>query len=627
MMKFFRKYNKQLLAFFMAALMIVFIGGSALQGMLTPKQNSVIARTRFGDITLLDREDAVSKTHILSSMGLAWQHPLGGDGQALTEMDWVLLVREAARLGISANEAAAHSVLPEETVQSRAAAMRRRDSHLYGALAELRAVTRAGEAIGMSTIPSEAVLQSVARDVLETTKVNAVVLPAKAFARADQTFTDAELQAQFQAHRQKEAGTGLNFGYYLEPALTVQFFQISRDKVAESLNAETIAKKAKAYYDEKRAMDPMFRRPPEEMTTPPDGFGPPDQFLSWDEAKEAATKLVRNRQADQIADQIANWLISADSEAWSEAERKEDGYRTAPEKVKVNGYYEAIAKRLPSQFNHPGAVSVWNSNPITRKGASEEPRIGTAAYRPERGVPRPFGDLAFLNQGMIPKVPSKDEGVNTADFLAMFQTCPYVLKDRKSNDVFVFRVVETKPGHAPESVGEVRDRVIADLRLLRGYEAAKAHAAHLLDCDPSQSLKQAFDNDPEFASMREGPDPKGGYFTSSPFSRIPRYSAANGRPAQGVFAGSGIGTLPNAVVDTCFTLADAERKTTVAELPDRADVLVLEWVETKHPDEQAFVATRKEFLDQLGQKRFEDAVSAWFDPETVRARNGFEFVK
>ncbi len=630
MMKFFRKYNKQLLAFFMAALMIVFIGGSALQGMLTPKQNSVLARTRYGNITLTDHEDARSKTHILSSMGLGWQQPLGGNGKPLTELDWILLVREASRLGISPNEAAARTVIPAETVESRAAALRMRPTHLYAALAELRAVTRSGEAIGMSTIPSEAVVQSVARDVLETTKVNAVVLPAKAFVSADQTFADAEIQAHFQAHRQKEAGAGLNFGYYLEPSVTVQFFQIARDKIAENLNLtpETLAKKARTYYDEKRAVDPAFRRSPEQLTTPPDAQGPPpDLFLAWDEAKDAAMKIARNQQADQIAEEIAKWLINAEAEAWSEAEKKEDGYRTTPEKVKVSGYYETLAKRLPSQFNYPGAVRVYNSKPFTRKGASESSMIGAAAYRPDRSMPRPFGDLAFLNQGMIPKVPVKEEGVNPADYLAMFQTCPYVLKDRKQNEVFVFRVVETQAGRAPEAVDEVRDRVVADLRFLKGYEAAKAHAAHLLECDPSQSLKQAYDADAELTALRNAPDPKGGYFTSSAFSRIPRYSAAKGRPALGVFAGSGIGTLPNPVVDACFALADAEKKTTVAELSDRADVLVLEWVETKHPEEETFQSTRKEFLDQIAQQRFEDAVVSWFDPETVRARNGFEFEK
>ena len=36
MMKFFRKYNKQLLAVFVVLLMLVFVGGSALQFFITP---------------------------------------------------------------------------------------------------------------------------------------------------------------------------------------------------------------------------------------------------------------------------------------------------------------------------------------------------------------------------------------------------------------------------------------------------------------------------------------------------------------------------------------------------------------------------------------------------------------
>jgi len=235
--------------------------------------------------------------------------------------------------------------------------------------------------------------------------------------------------------------------------------------LTETVEQEVFAKKAKAYYDEKKAVDPAFRRPPEQLIQPPDAQGPPpDLYLGWEEAKETAIKNVRNQQADQIAEQIANWLINADTENWLDAERKEDGYKATPEKVQAPGHYEQLLKRLPSQFLYADAVRVGNSEFFTRKGASDAGLIGGAVYRPERGTPRSFGDLAFQTKAMVPKVPAKEEGVNTGDFLAPFQTCPYVVKDRKKNEVFVFRVTEAREGRAPESVDEVRDRVLADLR-------------------------------------------------------------------------------------------------------------------------------------------------------------------
>ena len=56
MMKFFRKHNKKLLAVFMTLLMIVFVGGSALQGLLTPRANRVVANSKYGPISFIDQE-------------------------------------------------------------------------------------------------------------------------------------------------------------------------------------------------------------------------------------------------------------------------------------------------------------------------------------------------------------------------------------------------------------------------------------------------------------------------------------------------------------------------------------------------------------------------------------------
>ncbi len=53
MMKFFRKYNKVLLAVFMALLMIVFVGGSALQSLLAPQRDPVLAESALGPVKFI----------------------------------------------------------------------------------------------------------------------------------------------------------------------------------------------------------------------------------------------------------------------------------------------------------------------------------------------------------------------------------------------------------------------------------------------------------------------------------------------------------------------------------------------------------------------------------------------
>ena len=78
MMKFFRKHNKELLVVFMAALMVVFVGGSALTSLLKPQgTNDVLAHSDLGDLTQRDLIQANAMTELLDRLGHSWQQPLG----------------------------------------------------------------------------------------------------------------------------------------------------------------------------------------------------------------------------------------------------------------------------------------------------------------------------------------------------------------------------------------------------------------------------------------------------------------------------------------------------------------------------------------------------------------------
>ncbi len=102
MMKFFRKHNKKLRAVFMVALMVVFLGGSALDSLLQPSSDRVIATSRVGEISFRDLRIAENTTDILSRIGLNWKRPFGGMTEPLDTPDWVLLTREAEAIGMDA---------------------------------------------------------------------------------------------------------------------------------------------------------------------------------------------------------------------------------------------------------------------------------------------------------------------------------------------------------------------------------------------------------------------------------------------------------------------------------------------------------------------------------------------
>ncbi len=637
MMKFFRKYNKQLLAFFMAALMIVFIGGSALEGMLRPDPNPQIATSNLGPIMLKDQHRASEETRLLESVGRTWNRPLFSDAPPLQAVDWILLSREATKLGIDIDMASVEtspefqSQLPQ--IDTAARQLRVKRELIISALARLNSIREAAVAVSSSSIPSEAEVVRTARDVLEKVRIRAVLLPAEAFVKETTEFTEAELNEQFTAHRERERGPGLEFGYYQPPAIRVQYFKIDRGAIAAAVGVPNLERKAKTYYEERREKDFVFRRKTEELTAPDPAeqgliVGPPGPkptfYIDWEQAKPIAIEEVRKQYADEFMQRVVDWIIPLTSEAWVDAVRRDNGYKTPPEAAASVEYYERMLDRLPQTLKLPGALTVHVTDFFSQGEASKVPDIGGTIVKGEEGlVARNFASLAFRNEAIVPQVPQDEPGAST-DYLALFQTSPLPLTDVTSGNMYAFRVVESRPGGPPKSLDEVREQVIADLRLKQGYESAKKRAGSLQACAAIDPLRDAYEADPDLAVFREtGEGAKTGYFEPAPFTRLARTSASKGRPPEGTFVGGGLGRLPNEVVDACFALADAPQKSKVLEVPSRAAVLIVEWVETIPAGEDEFNGMRKQLVTQLSDERWRQFVSDWLDPDKIRARTGF----
>jgi len=641
LMKVFRKYNKQLLAFFMALLMIVFIGGSALQGMLTAKPNPQIAKSNFGPIMAVDQQNALAETNLLESIGQRWKQPLLNDSTPLEPVDWILLTREAGKMGIVVDEAAVETAPGFESQMSQirmvAHQLRVKPDLIIAGLAKLQAIQRTALAVAGSSVPSEAEIITAARDALETVTVRAVLVPAEAFANSTAEFTPEELAAQFSACREREKGQGLDFGYYRQPSIKVQYMQINRDALAASIGVPNLETKAKKYYEERRATDPAYRRSAEELNAPDPAaqgliVGPPgpkpELWVDWNKGKDIAIAALRKQSADEFVQRIVDWVVPFAAEAWVDAPRRDSGYKTPPQDVTSIDYYDRLVERLPNTLKYPGVVTVHVTNFITQEEASKVPDIGAAVAKGDQSlVARNFGGLAFRNEAIVPKVP-EEKSADSADFLSMYQTSPHPLSDYRTGNVYVFRVVEAKPGGPPASVDEVRGTVISDLRLKRGFEAAKKRAESFLSCSGSDTLRAAYEADTDLAAFRESADgSKTGYFEPPPFSRVPRGQEAKGRPQAGVFVGGGLGLLPNDIVDSCFALADALQKTKVMELPARAALLVVQWVETTPAGEGDFNGMRTQLTTQITDSRWREFVNDWLDPKRIRARTGFDLIR
>ncbi|MGB2987928.1 MAG: hypothetical protein WBE26_18825 [Phycisphaerae bacterium] len=632
MMKFFRKHNKKLLAIFMALLMVVFLGGSALDSLLRPSGDRIVANSNVGNIGFMDHRVAENTTSILNSIGLNWQRPLSGIAEPLETIDWILLTREAEQLGMTTNQTMLRSSFADQfRIDAIARQLRVKPDQVWRAMAEYNSIQQTALAIGGATAPSEAEVLSAARKVLEKVQIEAVLLPGRMFVDQDAGFTEAQLDEQFTAYREREPGEGLEFGYYVPPAVKVQYVKIDTDAITEQIGIANLEEKAKAYFEEYRERDPVFRKPPEEIAAEADPAdetleGPPykpSPYLTWEKAAETAIEAVRNQEADEAASRIASWLADYTAEAWLGEVRGEDGYKTAPEHVAKLDYYDNI--KIPRDIAYSDAVSTGTTDFFSEEEANEVPLLGQAYFQADRGVRQTLRTLAFRTQGIVPIIPN-DRNVNPLDYLAMFQTCRYPLTD-PGGSVHIIRVIDAREGHVPDSIDEVRERVLGDLRLQQGYETAKARAESLRSCTSSITLQGAYESDLELVALKDTEQGAGsGFFEPPPFGRASLYQAAAGRTTPTTYIGGGVGPVPIEIMEECFALADADDKTKVIELKEQARVMVVTWVDTQPGHADDFEDMRVSFVQQMSSARLQAAIADWLNPEQIRARNRFELV-
>ena len=228
--------------------------------------------------------------------------------------------------------------------------------------------------------------------------------------------------------------------------------------------------------------------------------------------------------------------------------------------------------------------------------------------------------LAFQCQG-ITAIPEK---ATPSDYLALFQTCRTVLKDSDGN-VYVFRVIATRDAHPADSLDDVRDSVVEDLRLLRAYETAMQHARRLMQATRGSStgnLKDAFDADEELAAVMEkaGGGLSVKFFEPDPFPRVRPEQAALARSKPGAYV-TGPGWLPGETTEEIFALKQASDPIAIIEMKQDPKLLVVQWLETINGREDEFQELRTQISTRMANTRASEALTQWLDPKQIRARN------
>lgn len=650
MMKFFRKHNKKLLAVFMALLLVVWLGGRALTSMLqVDVGGEVLATSDLGDITASDIHYADGATSLLARANINWEGMLGMRTRGTLEpVDWVLLTREAESMGIRANLEVLEGSLTQqglmEVFKLVAHQSRIKTEVIVNAMAQLQAVRDLGGNVAQAGLPSEAEIRAAARDELEQVEIRAALVPAGAFRPKQGTEeeyqpTAEELQAHFELYRDKQPGRGVEFGYHVPPSVRIQYIKIARDVVEEQLRLkeETLERDARKFYQQQRETNPLFKRPPEppkedkkeeesdalssDAGDAPEVEKPP--YLDWAEAREKAIAVVRENHADEAVAQIANALRTSLGDPWVQAVLSpETGYKDAPEGVEKLGHYQDWVEALPKSIAYPDAIAISESDFFTAAESRLIEGIGNA--RSAAGGNKQLGQLALDVQGLAVVPTERQQG---REYLSLYQTSTEVLRDARTGDRYLFRVLETKPEHPAETLEEVRERVVSDVRQLRAYEQAQVCAERLFEVAKTEGLQAAYDADEEIQLLKTE------YETQARALQVlaPMSFSRAGDPQFRAYARSmptvfirGLGALDKQMIEDIFALEHAEHPYGLFEQKTDGRVLVVEWIKTTPVREDQFAEQREELATRLMQERSQQAWSNWFAPDNIRARHSLK---
>jgi hypothetical protein len=658
MMKFFRKYTKQLLAVFMALLLVVWLGGEALTSWLrhdydTSKElrGTLLGQPiRAGDMTpILAELEILNSPEVRYQQAngrlyprIEWQNvwfytlsDLGVEGggtlqqyyygmassmrRPLNDEDWFLLVTEARRNGVyvpseAVEQFKVHYELTGPALQN----LRRQLSNddINKAIQSFLMVKQQAVLACRSTGVSEADVRQFVRETREKADVSVVVIDSKPF--VDETYEPAEQEIEGFFDKYKSATSqpyGLEFGYEQPEAVQVEYIRVNSDALE---NQQMVSDDAAHQYWENHKNE--FLLPASQPATRPTSqpASPPKQepYPTFTEAKDEVIKKLKKAKADSASVAIARELITQLGKPWeSTATTEPAGVREIPPGEKAPDVYQRLVKRM--DLKYPGALSFAELPMMDAQALAKSPGIGQSTARAQSDQSIEFSEAAFYVAGLEARPDTKSGRAHF--FRNLYETCasPFV---GPNGDAYVFRTVKTLPKRPPDNPKAVRDQIVRDIRTQRAYDAAEKQANALKDRAAAGSLDAAFHADAELVKRLTDK----AYAHPAPFSRM-RF----GSPYQGMPPSlspnyvQGIGS-DKELIEACFGLAGQTTTQPSRVLswgqPQQRRWLVVQLHRILPPTRAEYDALEPSAVEYYRNQQQIELLANWFDPAEIRAR-------
>lgn len=526
MLKFFRKYNKQILVVGGVLLMVIFLIQPAISIFMPTGAGRVEGTIDGVDVTVGEQRQATAQMRLLGGLNPLLARDVGDD-----PLRWIQLQRRANRLGLSASEQEVGSFMAElgvtperlaqillrfettedavyNTVRSYLAVSKYRNlasgvvtqsvlerlgamAQAQQALSQARQFNQQGQmqlavfiqqqamqmyaaAEGHQRVSEPAVRHAV-RDSSAQVAGRVVLLQARERTDRVDEPTQAELEELFQQYKGVAPGQGepYGFGYLVPDRIRVEWLSVSRSDVAGTIEIDEA--EAVAYY---RENEQRFQ-----PQATPEGEEAPEPFGAFPSraVRERVIEALRTQKTSQKVERITDAAQNLMRQPLRRLDDDEDGYKIIPDDL-VPPPLAEVADRLEENYGIAldigRATDSWVS---LRNLQTLGPLANTVMADRQPAVP--FSQYIASAKELDPDprnplVPLRLQVGTPSETMVGFN----------NDNSYVFRLTDAEAGHVPESLDEVREQVAADARLLAAYQALTAESSKWLMQARSEGL-------------------------------------------------------------------------------------------------------------------------------------------
>lgn len=322
--------------------------------------------------------------------------------------------------------------------------------------------------------------------------------------------------------------------------------------------------------------------------------------------------------------------------AWRDQPRDEQGYRQPPpaeQTLSFKDVREHFAAQTPIEYGETDLIEL--------RMLQSMPGLGTASYLVGRQTMSVWM-LTARTKGLYQ--PERNE---TMPLLVVGEPGPVMVdhrpdptdpRQRIPYQAYVFRVVEIVPEGPPRSIEEVRGRLVAEWRLTRAFELARAAAEKLAEQARGVGLEAAVQQSVELLATLEAAEPArlGTKLHSDwPEPLIKPYREALGPFAEKAFSrvttvlqelNIPVERLPEAVFGLSYTTGDSQpaHRVVVQAAPRSFNWVVAELVQVDPIYRGEFEARLPQLLTAAEQRGMEELYRGWFNPQNVKLRAGLK---